>query len=193
MMGTTHRTGSIALACGIIALAPMDKIGLAPAATFLAASAIGGLVPDADTPYSTYGRKFLIVLWPFYLIRKIISLLGHLFAPLEDVGKALGHRGMFHSPTLWTLLLGTVFGVMKISGVQNVYGYAALFGLFAGVMSHIFLDFISGGVPLLAPFSLKRYTPPVRFKTGSIFEVAFNLAFIGISIASIYYSVPKII
>ncbi len=193
MMGTTHRTGSIALACGVIALCPMEEVGIAPAATFLIASAIGGLFPDADTPYSTYGRRFFIFLWPFYLGRKIISWLGNYIKPLKNVGKALGHRGMFHSPVLWTLLLVFTFAMFWVFSVTNIIAYAIALGFYTGAISHVLLDYISGGVPLLAPFSIKRYAPPVHFKTGSFFEVIFNLAFVGISIMCIYYSIPKVL
>ena len=192
MMGTTHRTGSIALACGVVALCPKDQISLIPAATFVVASAIGGLFPDADTPYSTYGRRFMIILWPFYLIRKAVSMLGCLIKPLKNVGKALGHRGLFHSPLLWTVIFGLIFAIFKFFGVNDAIAYSILFGGYTGIISHVLLDYISGGVPLLAPVKMKRYTPPIKFKTGGIFEVLFNVAFIGISVLCVLYALPKI-
>lgn len=194
MMGTTHRTGSIALACGIVALCPADKLTIAPAATFLVASAVGGLLPDADTPYSRYGRKFFIFIWPVYLLQKLVSLLGYIVKPLKNMSKALGHRGLLHSPTLWTILLGILSLALYFSGVYDYMPYALIFGLYTGIISHVLLDFISGGVPMLAPFSLKRAHSPINFKTGSIFEWVFNIAFVGIAVACVIYGIiPKLI
>ena len=188
-MGKTHRTGSIALACGILAAYPAEKVSLAPAVTFLVASAIGGLFPDADTPYSTYGRRWFFLLWPFYLIRKVLSLLGNLVKPFKDISKALGHRGLFHSPVLWTIIFGIIFVIMRVLGVENIIAYSVLFGGYTGIISHVFLDFISGGVPLFAPFDMKRYSAPVRFRTGGAIEWIFSIAFVAISVTCMIYGI----
>lgn len=193
MMGPTHRTGSLAVSTTMVACLPFIKIpdlvtsivwlpsdyNILMAAGFIFLSIFGGLLPDADIPQSTIGRRYRIILFPLYLLKRLIGLLGKVFKPLKTVGKALGHRGLFHSPLFWTL----VFAVLRAftASLGNFIG-CLISGLYFGALSHILLDYISGGVPLLAPFTLKRYKPPFNIKTDGRIEPLLNTLFVGISI-----------
>ena len=198
MMALTHRTGSIAFATAMITFVPTLNhipeyvtdfvwLPLNPtiplAVCFVLSSCFGSLLPDADIPQSTAGKKLHILLWPLYLFKKLLLLLGHIIKPLRKIGTALGHRGLFHSPLFHTLL----FAVLS----AFLYGQAEwlrclLSGMYFGILSHLMLDLFSGGIPLFAPFSMKRQRPAISFKTGSTLEALFNLGFILSSIYMFY-------
>ena len=193
MMALTHRTGSIALAASMVALIPepgnipqpiTDFIWLPQDTTiplavcFVVASCYGGLLPDADIPHSTAGKHLRLLLWPFYLLKKLLLILGHVIKPLAKIGTAFGHRGLFHSPLFHTL----IFVILSAMLPGDEWLRCILSGLYIGVLSHLLLDLFSGGIPLFAPFSMKRQRPAITFKTGSFLEAAFNLFFILISI-----------
>ena len=203
MMALTHRTGSIAVAAAMVALLPdLQKIpeyvtdfiwlpqaaSLPLAACFIISSCYGGLLPDADIPHSTAGKHLRILLWPLYLIKKVLLILGHIIKALKKAGTALGHRGLFHSP-LFHILLFVILSALFHDSFEWLR--CILAGAYIGVMSHLFLDLFSGGIPLLAPFSMKRQRPAISFKTGSFLEVFFNLVFVSISICMLYRIVLK--
>ncbi len=203
MMALTHRTGSIAAAAAMVALIPdlqkipkyitdliwMPQNTVAPLAVcFIVSSCYGGLLPDADIPHSTAGKHLRILLWPLYLIKKVLLILGHFIKPLKKLGTALGHRGLFHSPLFHTLLF-VILSALFHDSCEWVR--CILAGTYIGVMSHLLLDLFSGGIPLFAPFSMKRYRTAVSFKTGSFLEVIFNLAFILISVCMLYLVVLR--
>ena len=203
MMALTHRTGSIALAASLIAFVPeLDRIPqpitdfiwlpqnttIPLAVCFVVASCYGGLLPDADIPHSTAGKHLRILLWPFYLLKKILLIFGHFIKPLKKIGTSLGHRGLFHSPLFHTLIFVMLSALLR---GHNEWLRCILSGLYLGVLSHLLLDLFSGGIPLFAPFSMKRQRPAITFKTGSFLEAIFNLIFILISIYLLYITVLR--
>ena len=196
MMGTTHRTGSLAISSAMVACLPLlnlsspDFVWLPTsknvfmAAGFIFLALFGGILPDADTPQSTIGRRYRIVLFPLYGIRKLISFLGNFFKPFAKISKALGHRGLFHSPLIWTV----IFAILRFFTYSAGDFIACLCsGLYFGILSHILLDYISGGVPLLAPFTMKRYKPPFKLKTGGMLEFFINLLFLAVSVSMLIF------
>ena len=203
MMALTHRTGSIALAASMIAFIPelqnipqaiTDLIWLPQNTTisltvcFVVSSCYGGLLPDADIPHSTAGKHLRFLLWPLYLFKKILMILGHIIKPLKKMGTALGHRGLFHSPLFHSLVFVILSALLKD---HNEWLRCILSGLYFGVLSHLLLDLFSGGIPLFAPFSMKRQRPAITFKTGSFLEVMFNFIFILISVYMLYLIVLR--
>ncbi len=203
MMALTHRTGSIALAATMVAFIPelqnipqpiTDFIWLPQNTTiplavcFVASSCYGGLLPDADIPHSTAGKRLRILLWPLYLFKKLLMIFGHFIKPLKKLGAALGHRGLFHSPLFHTLVFVLLSALLR---GQSEWLRCILSGLYFGVLSHLLLDLFSGGIPLFAPFSMKRQRPAITFKTGSFLEATFDLAFILISIYMFYLIVLR--
>lgn len=134
----------------------------------LLGSAIGGLLPDADMKNSTIGQKLLPILWPVYLLRMILRVIAIIIPPFKQLTKTLGHRGVSHSPFLWILLFTPAYTLIKFP-----YGTNIVIAMAAGVLSHLVLDYFSGGIPLLLPFSSKRKKPfNIHIKTGGSIETA---------------------
>lgn len=184
MMGVTHRIGAVTACAAILTLLPEEYIATGPVIAFVAASTVGGLLPDADTPHSTYGKRYRIIFWPYYMLQRLASALNSR-SRASGLSKALGHRGMFHSPVIWTVIT-LILAVALRPFWQNHLVVSALCGFYIGIISHLFLDLISGGIPLFAPFTMKRIIPPVRIKTGGVTEVIIRTLLIGALIVCIY-------
>ncbi|MCR4658461.1 MAG: metal-dependent hydrolase [Lachnospiraceae bacterium] len=203
MMALTHRTGSIALAATMIAFIPRlqgipkpitdfiwlpQDASLPLAVCFTVSCCYGGLLPDADIPHSTAGKHLRFLLWPLYLFKKMLLILGFFIRPLKKIGTALGHRGLFHSPLFHTMIFAILSALFR---GWSEWINCILSGLYFGVLSHLLLDLFSGGIPLFAPFSMKRQRPAITFKTGSFLEVIFNLVFVLVSIYMLYLTVMR--
>ncbi len=200
MLGPTHRTAGIATATTMAALMPCISIpdpviktvwvpsryGAITSGLFIVFSIIGSLLPDADMPGSTYGRRFRFLLMPMFAVRAIIRGLGKFFKPFKKMATAIGHRGLFHAPLFWTLL----FVVLRLLLIPfGELAACCVSGLYLGSLSHLFLDYISGGIPLLAPFDMKKYKPPVYIRTGSRKEALFNVLNVLLIVFSVYFVV----
>lgn len=180
MMGHTHQIGAITAAAYIspIILGQTPHISggvdiYLPTAVLLLCSMAGGLLPDADTPHSTLGIKLLPVLWPMYLMQSILSLLSRFIKPLRKVSRILGHRGISHTLVPY-FILSIFFTASCIAKLR--YMTIITSGIMIGALSHLFLDYLSGGIPLGFPFSLERVKPPIiRIKTGGILEYLFGI------------------
>lgn len=198
MLGPSHRTAGIATATALVAFLPFAGIpeavlevvflpshyGVATCGLFITFSIIGSLLPDADMPGSTYGKRFRILLIPMYAIRAMIRGLGKFFKPFRKLAKAIGHRGLFHAPIFWTL----IYVILRLVCLPlGIFANCCITGLYLGVLSHIFLDFISGGIPLLAPFSMKKYKAPVCIRTGSRKEIIFSIVNVALIFVFVIY------
>jgi len=148
MIGANHAAIAALIYTGVAAIVPSlqhSPIGLGVAA-------LGGLLPDLDTPHSGLGRRF----WPFS------SLLG---------GRC-GHRGFTHS--LAGCLLLAVPALLTSFLQRDLFPVAA--GLALGFFAHIAGDWLTvGGVPLFWP-SKRRFCSPLAFHTGGLLDVAVGLA-----------------
>lgn len=127
-------------------------------ASVLAGSFIGSVLPDIDKKNSFIGRRV-----------KVLSFI------LEHT---VGHRGPTHAP-LFTLGLSALLGYGVLYGTEGWTQSVLLFfvlGLFAGLLSHLFLDMLTkGGIPVLYPLSSKHYSL-LPFKTGGIGEYIVSFA-----------------
>lgn len=148
MNAKTHLIGGFAL--GVVTLPVvlnatqgLDLISV-ETLPYLCATTLGGLLPDIDHRRSMIGQK-----------AKVASYV---------TSKVCGHRGITHAPLVATLvwfLLCPMFGAF----VQLL-----ITGLYVGVMSHIVLDGCTRqGIPLLYPFSKKKYHV-FNIRTGSSIE-----------------------
>lgn len=164
MNGHTHQVGAI-LSASILLPTVIQNESLASSlkgAIFLGGALIGGLLPDADMQNSTMGKRIYPVAWPMYLLRSVLRLVAVFIPKFKAFTKTLGHRGISHSPFLWIVVL--LPACILSNGSLRVF----FLGMALGVLSHLLLDIISGGIPLLLPFSSKRvHIPGVRIKTGS--------------------------
>lgn len=144
MMGTTHRCGAVAAACG---LAFATQMPLPELAVVAGTGIVGSLFPDIDHKNSTISRKLPAVSW-----------LARLFST---------HRGLFHSPELYLLLWLLLIPVMKVyAGIVEW----AIMGMFLGIANHLVLDACTkDGIPLLFPFSKKCFHI-LSIRTNSVGE-----------------------
>lgn len=141
MMHYTHTPGGIfAVAAYYSFFPPTDIVAMGIG---LAAGGIGGLLPDIDHSGSKIAKK--------------MGLLG------KGLSRILKHRGISHTPMLWTLLFAPLLYYFPL------YQFIFL-PMYLGTLSHIFLDALTPmGVPLLGPFSMKK----IRFlkiPTGGTIE-----------------------
>lgn len=148
MLSTTHMLGGAAAAMGCMLMVSPD-IQLAPVA--LAASAgigvVGGLLPDIDHPKSKISNT----------LRPVNTLISLFFS----------HRGFFHTPILY-LCLAILFAWKR---PMSEHISLLMCCLFAGILSHLFLDLLNpGGIPLLFPVSSKRFHL-AKIRTGGTGEI----------------------
>ena len=155
MNGKTHLLGGVT--AGLLIISQTDPT-VAEGIVSLSLCAIGSLWPDIDIEQSTISQ----MLKPISIIHVAI-------------GKKLkcgGHRGITHS-LLYALLLSAPLLLLN-------WKYAV--SLFVGLLSHMILDMISGGVKLLAPFYDKRITIG-KIKVDTLAE---SLVYLAESIAFAY-------
>lgn len=179
MTGTTHKIGGVC--AGAIALDILELPLLSPHGALLMAGAVlGSLLPDIDHPGSAASHKLRPVAAVYRLGQGLVrSLSGILPGNVGNTVRSLsGHRGLTHSLLLPISLAAALF----FSGGAVATG---LTGTLAGVISHIGLDMLSGGVPLLLPFSSKRLIL-ARIRTGGMAEAAVRVIFAAAGMAMLY-------
>ncbi len=167
MLGNTHKIAGLCAGFWITDLLeisifqnPYEYCGI------IAASVLGSLLPDADMPNSTIGRELYVAFLPIYLIRSLSRFLSLFIKKASTVSRSLSHRGLSHSPLLWIIILFALKAVPWL----NIHMPWLAASLVTGAFTHLILDYFTGGIPLFAPFSLKRIKPPFSFKTGGYFE-----------------------
>ncbi len=166
MLGQTHRLAGIA--AGIALASELNIIPVQRPFAFagvIGVSVMGSLMPDADQPNSTIGRRLFILWLPLYILRVIIRIIAFFAPSMKNVSRGLAHRGISHSPWFWAVFGVGMWCVPWFRGDGDIYFYA----FFTGVATHLVLDYLTGGIPLL-PLSLKRVHPPIVFKTKGYFE-----------------------
>ncbi|SFS07895.1 metal-dependent hydrolase [Anaeromicropila populeti] len=183
MMGITHRCGAVLAALATIEIMSVCKvhIGIPEMAALATGSIFGGYLPDIDTPNSHISRKLGIILWPVWILRIFIRIIRKIVPGTSKVGqqisKAVGHRGMAHAPVTW-IIVGTVYWLLygqastitsKISILNGGFPFLLGIGIAVGIVSHLLLDMISGGIPLFFPVTLRRIKL-LTMKTGGYEE-----------------------
>lgn len=117
----------------------------------VAATTLGSLIPDIDTPYSYLGSRLKLISYPIY--------------------KIFGHRTITHSLLTWTILLfaSPIFNHGDMSDIA----YSILcVSLYVGILSHLLLDTIStSGVCLLYPlFNIRFHLLPRLRKRNTMYS-----------------------
>jgi hypothetical protein len=144
----------------------------------IAVSAYAALVPDFDTTESYISRSLLGILFlPVWILQAVIRALSHIPWRGQEFFKRAAvhvkHRGFSHYPAVWLALFAIIRAVttpiVHGAGIPMHLVFAARFGAFSGIYSHIVADTAFGGLCLLYPFSNKRirFTP---WRTGSVAE-----------------------
>ncbi|WWR14690.1 metal-dependent hydrolase [Lachnospiraceae bacterium JLR.KK008] len=170
MMAASHRLGGVAagmLTAGILT-SPDDVAGKA---VLLSAAVLGSLIPDIDHPRSSISRRHRGISVAVGIFQTLLRGLGNLLPRRQEqyVRGAAGHRGASHSlfmAVLCTLLVSA--GAIALPAWKETV-FLASWGVGVGVLSHLFLDMLAGGVSLLFPFTMKRITL-ARIRTGGPLE-----------------------
>ncbi len=173
MTGKTHRIGGIVAGVAFIKLSGQDNLDIV--ASVITGSVLGSLLPDIDHPKSTISRKLWFVSWPLVILRAAIRQTASTLPKSEEkkIDGIIGHRGITHS-LLACISIGCAFlglgFIMRDSLGTHYETYTSLIlSLLLGMISHLFLDFFSNGIPLFCPVTNKRFGFK-WIKTGSIAE-----------------------
>ncbi len=185
MTGKTHCLGGILASSGAIlavtSLNPGISLGSFGIISFIVGGAVGSLFPDIDEPNSRISHRLPLLsgLFSLYRFRKK-SKASMFFLNREDRQKAkqelrdASHRGITHYLLTWAIIFGLTLILFALSTLMRhrVLMLAAFFlaGFFIGGVSHIFLDLISGRIPVFAPFYRKSVGICI-FKTDGLLEV----------------------
>ena len=183
MMAPTHRLGGIAVGMTTAALLHTDITGTV---ILFAGALIGSIFPDIDNKNSRISHKMpitaLVVSAGRYLIRGIASFLPR--KQKQYIMALTGHRGFTHSLIGSAVLPVIVILIGLLLRLKIGYILLAGLGIFIGCLSHLLLDMLSGGVPLLMPFSTDKILIS-EIKTGGSKEWLFRLCLLLILIFSI--------
>lgn len=191
MTGKTHRVGGAIAGALVIHISGYN---LDVAACTMVGAIFGSLLPDIDHPKSTISIKLWFVSWPLMILKQIIKMAtsGLSKKKQRNISSMLGHRGITHSllACISVLVAAIAIGAfiqVKGNGNGSTEGYYIAFaiGILAGMVSHLALDMLSNGVPLLCPISYKRVG--VKWiKTGSIQEwILFTILCVLLSLVAV--------
>lgn len=149
MTGVTHCLGGIAAA--LILLEGQAVSGNMESAIVLSGAVLGSLLPDIDTVHSSISHRLPVVSWIVWICQKITRAVSWIFPGRlgKNIRSMAGHRGIFHSCFLPAIVL---FVNCFQKGQYEIF----LTGLLLGILSHMLLDALSGGVPVFMPFTTKR-------------------------------------
>lgn len=136
-------------------------------------SVLGGLLPDIDNVHSQIGSRLPAVELIVHGCQRWIRLLSGILPRKlrENVRSVIGHRGLLHSLLVPAAMLLALPVIDNTNGIERAF----LTGMIAGDLSHLILDMLSGGVPLLMPFSVARIRV-CKFRTGGIVDVLWRVA-----------------
>lgn len=157
-------------------------------------SVLGGLLPDIDNVHSQIGSRLPVVELIVHGCQRGIRLLSGILPRKlrENVRSMTGHRGLLHSLLVPAAMLLALPVIGNTNGIEKTF----LIGMIAGNLSHLILDMLSGGVPLLIPFSVARIRV-CNFRTGGIMDklwrlvMYFGIGYLGLS--ELYQIVSKYI
>lgn len=127
-------------------------------------------------------RKVMLSLMLFALSTIIAGITANPYLPLIALFTSYlaltKHRRLSHS-----LLSNSIFGLLSVFGFGILIGFYAFYGYFM----HLMEDLITyGGVPLLYPFSKKKYRIPI-IKVDSFVGNLIENVLIGISVVVFTY------
>lgn len=172
MTAPTHRIGG--LAAGALAAAVL-RPGTVLGCGMVAAALLGSLLPDIDNKNSSISRRWRLFSCLVTAGQRTIRLLAYILPAKQRryVASLIGHRGLTHSLCPVILLPSVCALIGQLVG-QAAWGWIGGVGLAAGILSHLVLDMLSGGVPLFMPFSTKRVCL-AHIRTGGAVEWLFRM------------------
>lgn len=143
---------------------------------FVAGAVLGSIFPDIDHRGSYLGRRARIISTPLTVAGEVSKqskkMLNRVRKKKVSTESIISHRGITHTPLLLMILMSLMLFSSNhfLDGISSlVLSYMAI-GFGIGIASHIFLDTLTkGGVPLLYPFSSKKFSF-LPLKTGGMME-----------------------
>ena len=171
MMGKTHQAAAVSvvlLSAPHVSQVVEPSLPISPTILLVGSAMFGALLSDGDTPKSKLGRRLFFLFFPYYLLQWFVKVLSLFIPRLKKVSKVIGHRGIAHDPCLW-LIFSLPFFLYCIVKEERSW-LLILIGLMIGVLSHLFLDYLSGGVPVYL-FKKGRLKAPIFIETGSGLEM----------------------
>ena len=186
MMAATHRLGGMAVGIAFAALLHADP---AEGVTLIGSAVLGSLLPDIDNRHSAISRKWRAAGGAVMLGQRLIRMVSNIFPSKQRqyIRSLVGHRGLTHSLVPLILMPSAAVGLGRLTGSIQ-FGYCTAAGFAAGILSHLLLDMVAGGVPLLMPFSTRRIAL-AHMKTGGIAEWLFRL---GMITAFVYFGYEEV-
>lgn len=142
MNGGTHKLAGVCtgvIASSFLLNEPYTSEKVLLTGVLIGGSILGSLIPDIDHRQSKIGNKM-----------KITSFI---------INKLCKHRGITHTPLLY-MILSVIFLLPTIlsDNFLNTFYFNLVFGIFIGIISHLFLDSLTiSGIPLLYPFTKKKF------------------------------------
>ena len=181
MTGITHKFGGIIVSSAL--LIPFD---VAPGVKFMSLTLgiLGATLPDIDRTNTTISNKIPILALFIWVLQRFVWLIT---IPLptkkkKQIRGICGHRGLTHSIAAAFLAGIATLAIASFFHSANYILYGA--SITIGSLSHLFLDLLSGKVPILLPFTLKRYQLG-NIKTGGFTERLLQIALLPFVILSI--------
>lgn len=173
MTGTTHKAAGVLAA---LVIQQQLEIDGTDSFVLLAGAVFGSLMPDIDNVHSSIGKSFPVAEFLVHSCQKLIRILSYLFPRKagKKIRSCIGHRGLLHSLLLPALLLVPLLFWGKHRSIL-VY---AVSGMLIGILSHLLLDSLSGGVPLFMPVSLVRIRL-ASIHTGGVIEGVLRIGLLG--------------
>lgn len=163
MTASTHRSGglSVGLVTGTTCAALYSQTNSTFSLFLLGAccvgSVFGSLLPDIDTPTSSFSIKHPLLSFPIRVFQFTVRLLSKKYKEnqkLQHIRKLSGHRQFFHTIKVWlkpfliSLITALFSAILPVTPLWFKVGSMVILSSFGGIYSHLLLDAISGGVPV---------------------------------------------
>lgn len=165
-MGITHRIGGVAAGMAAVTVMQPDTVNTG---ILIGCAVLGSLLPDIDNSHSSISRRFVPAALAVSAGQAVIRMASCLFPAKQRqyIRCLIGHRGLTHS------LVPVLLLAVSLPFVGADTGRFAVIGTMTGIISHLLLDMLAGGVPLFLPFHTGRICI-AKIKTGGAAEWVFR-------------------
>jgi len=150
---------------------------------------LGSALPDIDHPNSSINKgKFSLLTLPYRLLSRLFIYIGENVKRAKHLSDVFSHRGLTHGVIESLVLCVAIIYLADITFGKNVAIIAIGFAM--GILSHLLLDFISGGIPVSGLLFPKKRIGIRLVMTGStkeeIVKFVLYITFAGTILYSLY-------